>query len=259
MSDRSTANSSKKDWKHQLAVSSAFGSLAPFYDSWYQTPLGRYVWSVETDAVEALLPNQIHSVALEVGVGTAMALPLLQDSALQLIGIDIAWQMLERAHQKTGNQDNVHLLLADGAWLPFRQESVEIVLGMTLLEFVADRDKLLQEIHRCLRPGGKIFLGVLTSTNLWAFERQIRNLAQSDIFELARFPSPWQVRRLLHQNGFSYVHYRGSVYAPPFSPSKCLPAFRQLDKKLGSQWLSRALGAFLVFYSHRANPTKSER
>jgi len=208
MSDRSAAKSSKKNWEHQLAVSSAFGSIAPFYDSWYRSPLGRYVWSVETDAVEALLPHQIHCVALEVGVGTGMALPLLQETALQLIGVDIAWQMLDMAYQKTGTQDNVHLVLADGAWLPFRQESAETVLGMTVLEFVADRDEFLQEIHRCLRPGGNLLLGVLTSTNLWALERQIRNLAQSDIFELARFPSPWQVRRLLHQNGFSQAVYQ---------------------------------------------------
>ncbi len=259
MSDNSAPNTSKKERKHQLAVSSAFGSIAPFYDIWYRSPLGRYVWAVETDAVEASLPHQIHCVALEVGVGTGMALPLLQDTALQRIGIDFAWQMLGRAHRKTGNQDNVHLVLADGTWLPFRQESTGIVLGMTVLEFVADRDEFLQEIHRCLRPGGNLLLGVLTSTNLWALERQIRNIAQSDIFTLARFPSPWQVRRLLHQNGFSYAKYRGSVYAPPFSPSKCLPALRQLDKKLGSRWLSRALGAFLVFHSHRANSLKSER
>jgi ubiquinone/menaquinone biosynthesis C-methylase UbiE len=259
MSDSSASNTSKKKREHQLAVSSAFGSIAPLYDSWYESPLGRYVWSVETYAVEALLPHQVHCVALEVGVGTGMALPLLQDTALQLIGIDIAWQMLGMAHQKTDIQDNVHLVLADGAWLPIRQESTEIVLGMTVLEFVADRDEFLQEIHRCLRPGGNLLLGVLTSTNLWALERQIRNIAQPDIFELARFLSPWQVRRLLYQNGFSQTKYRGSVYAPPFSPSKCLPVLRQLDKKLGSRWLSRALGAFLVFHSHRANPMKSER
>lgn len=259
MSDNSTQNASEKEGEYTQAVSHAFGSIAPFYDSWYQSPLGSYVWSVETDVVEVLLPKQMHCVALEVGVGTGMALPLLQDTSLQLIGIDISWQMLGITHQKTGDLGNVHLVLSDGARLPFRKESADIALGMTVLEFVSNRDEFLQEIHRCLRRDGHFLLGVLTSTNLWAIERQIRNLAQPDIFKLARFPSPWQVLRLLYQNGFTYAIYRGSVYAPPFTPSKFLQAFRQLDLKLGSRWLSRALGAFLVFHSRRTSPKKSER
>jgi ubiquinone/menaquinone biosynthesis C-methylase UbiE len=244
----------EKDRKYTNAVRLAFDSIAPLYDSWYQLPIGRYVWSVETEAVKALLPHQVNGIALEVGVGTGMALSVYQNDSLQIVGIDIAWQMLAVANRKSTITDNVHLVLSDGVELPFRKDSIDLTLGMTVIEFIANGDRLLQEIHRCLRPAGHVLLGVLTSTNLWAVDRRIRSFVQHDVFELAKFPSPWQVIQMLHRNGFSQVNYRGAVYAPPFSPTSCLQAFTLLDRRLGSRWLSRALGAFLVFHARCSIP-----
>ncbi len=251
MSDRSLTNTQRKDSEHRQAVSQAFGMIAPNYDSWYQSPLGGYVWLVETEAVRALLPHRVCGVALEIGVGTGMVLPILQNRSLQLVGVDVAWQMLAVAHQKTLKTNNVHLVHSDGTHLPFRKECVDLALGMTVLEFVPNPDEFLQEIHLSLHPAGHFLLGVLTSTNLWAIERRIRSVVQHDVFRFARFPSPWQVIRMLYQNGFSQARYRGSVYAPPFSPDKCLPTFTHLDAKLGTRWLTRALGAFLIFHVRR--------
>ena len=239
----------EKDGKHKQAVSLAFGAIAQFYDSWFQSPIGNYVWTVESKAVQTLLPLPGQGVALEIGVGTGMALPFLQEVSLQVVGIDIAWQMIAVAHRKFLNTENFHLLISEGTKLPFREDCIDFVMGMTVLEFIPDRDKFLQGIRQCLRVAGHCIFGVLTSTNSWAIERRIRSLAQNDIFDLAQFPSPWQVIRLLYRNGFSQVRYRGSVYAPSFSPTKCLQAFTKLDAHWGSRWLSRSLGAFLVFHS----------
>jgi len=251
MSDERLTKALEDDDKHKQAVSLTFGSLAPLYDSWYHSPIGRYVWSVETDAIYALLRFQFHDVVLEVGVGTGMALHLLQPFSSQLVGLDFTWQMLAIAHQKFLKSNNVHLLLSDGTNLPFRKECVDLAVGMTVLEFISNRDEFLEEINQCLHPNGYLLLGVLTSMNLWAIDRRIRSLAQHDVFELAKFPSPWQVIRMLYRRGFSQVHYRGAVYAPPFSPSTCLRAFTKIDEKLGRRWFSRALGAFQVFQARR--------
>ncbi len=245
----------EEDGKHKQAVSQAFGSIAPIYDRWYQSPRGRYVWAVESETVKAMLPPTSQGVVLEIGVGTGMALPILREVSIQLVGIDIAWQMIAVARQKFSEMDSIHLLISEGTNLPFRKKCTDFVLGMTVLEFIPDRDNFLQEINSCLRITGHFLLGVLTSTNFWAIERRLRSFAQHDIFELAKFPTPWQVVRMLYRNGFSQVKYQGAVYAPSFSPTKCLQAFTNLDAKLGSRWLSRALGAFLVFHA-RKNGTK---
>ncbi|MFX1318807.1 MAG: class I SAM-dependent methyltransferase [Promethearchaeota archaeon] len=252
MSDRSLTNNPRKESEHTNEVSQAFGAIASFYDSWYQSPVGGYVWAVETEAIQALLPEPQGGVALEVGVGTGMIATIVQDPSLQFVGVDVAWQMLAIAYQKLQKTENLHLVRSDGEHLPFRRKCFDLALAMTLLEFVPDPDQVLSEIHQCLQPVGYLLLGILSSTNLWAIERRIRSFVQPDVFRFARFPSPWQVIRLLNRNGFSQVQYRGSVYAPTFTPTRWLPRFASLEPTLGTRWLSRALGAFIVFSARRS-------
>jgi ubiquinone/menaquinone biosynthesis C-methylase UbiE len=252
MSERSLTNSPNKESDHTHAVSQAFGAIAHLYDSWYHTPVGCYVWSVEIEAIQALLPDSISGVVLEVGVGTGMMVDILQNHSRQFVGVDVAWQMLGIAYQKFVESENLHLVQSDGLHLPFRKECIDFALAMTVLEFVPDPDQTLTEIHQCLQPMGYLLLGILTSTNLWALERRIRSFIQPDVFRYARFPNPWEVIRLLKRNGFSKVQYRGSVYAPTFTPTRWLPWFASLEPTLGTRWLSRALGAFLVFSSRRS-------
>ncbi len=251
MSEKSLTNTRTKNIQHKRAVSQAFGSIAQGYDFWYKSARGNYVWLVETQAIQSLFPATVPKVVLEIGVGTGKAISLLENDHSQLIGIDFAWQMLAVARQKFTNSDNVHLVLADGASLPFRTECSDLAFSMTVLEFVPDRDEFFKEIYRCLHPSGNFLLGVLTSVNLWALERRIRNLTRYDVFGLASFPSPWQVIRRLCRNGFTQIQYRGSVYAPPFAPEVCLPVVSKLEVTLSNRWLIRALGAFTVFSAKR--------
>ncbi|MFX1245337.1 MAG: class I SAM-dependent methyltransferase [Promethearchaeota archaeon] len=238
---------------HKQAVSKAFGAIAPFYDSWYESPLGRYVWLVETAAIEALMPVHIIGVCVEIGIGTGMALDILKPVSSTIVAVDISWQMLTLAYRKIQADPLVHLALADGENLPFRQNVMSLAFGMTVLEFVPNPKKILSEVYRCLHPAGWLVLGILTSTNVWALERRIRNLVAPDVFSYARFSSPWQITRMLHQSGFSIVKSRGSVYAPSFTPQGWLSKFAQLDEVLGTRALTRSLGAFFCVQARRSS------
>lgn len=234
------------------AVRAAFSSLAPAYDAWYHTPMGKYVWMVEASAVRAMLPQKMNGVVVDIGVGTGMSLTLLEPFSFQVVGVDNTWQMVNIAHQKTQEDQEVHLVIGDGENLPFRRNVADLIIGMTVFEFVPNPDRFLQEVQSCLHPKGWLVLGVLTSTNLWALERRIRSFAQPDVFSYAQFPSPWQLIRRLYRNGFHHVHYRGAVYAPTFTPKRCLATFSRLDDKLGIRWVIRALGAFSVVQARSA-------
>ncbi|MFX1561858.1 MAG: class I SAM-dependent methyltransferase [Promethearchaeota archaeon] len=232
-------------------VSEAFGALAPFYDRWYETPLGAYVLRVETEAISAMLPHLPTGVALDIGAGTGLSLEPVVHKGMYTIGIDLSWRMLKEARRKKENHPRIDLVLADGEKLPFREGVADLVTGMTVLEFIPNPVKLLQEINFCLKPGGHLILGVLSSTSLWAFERRLRNLVRKDVFSFAQFPSPWQLIGFLRQASFSSIEYRGSVYAPSITPARLLTSFSNLDKKWGTHWLTRSLGAFLVFHARR--------
>ncbi|MFX1563315.1 MAG: class I SAM-dependent methyltransferase [Promethearchaeota archaeon] len=236
---------------HKQAVSKAFGLIASFYDKWYDTPLGAYVLEVETAAIAAMLPRPLTGVALDIGVGTGLSLEPVIHRGLYTIGIDLSWRMLQVAHKKIRNQPKIDLVMADAEKLPFREGVAELVTGMTVLEFVPKPLQLLKEIYFCLRPGGHLILGVLSSSSLWAFERRIRNLVRQDVFSFARFPSPWQLTRMLRRASFSAVQYRGSVYASSITPTGLLPSFAALDEKWGTLWLTRSGGAFLAFHARK--------
>lgn len=252
MSEEILSSVLPNDATQKRAVQSAFGALAPVYDTWYHTSLGKYVWTVEAVAVHAMLPQKVNDVVVDIGVGTGMSLSLLQPFSSQIVGVDNSWQMVNIAYQKNQENQEVHLVIGDGENLPFRSKVADLIMGMTVLEFLPNPDRFLQEVQACLHPKGWLILGILTSTNLWALERRIRSFAQPDVFSYAKFPSPWQLIRRLYRNGFYRVRYRGAVYAPTFTPKRCLATFSQLDGKLGMRWVSRSLGAFSVVQARSA-------
>ena len=222
------------------------------YDLWYDTPLGSYVWYVEKAAITKMLPRKIDGVAIDVGAGTGMSLETLLDQDVQLVGVDISWQMLKIAQEKLKAHLNTSLIIADAENLPFRNSIAELMLGITTLEFVPNPMKSLYEMRRVLQTRGWLVLGILPRTSLWTLERRLRNIVRPDVFTHAKFPSPWQLIRMLRQASFADVQYRGSVYALTFTPTIFLPGLTHLDAKWGAQWLLRSFGAFLVFRARNA-------
>ena len=229
------------------AVGEAFGDIAPFYDGWYSTPMGRYVGLVEGEAVGLLMPRRIMGVALDVGAGTGLSmLPLRGRGASQVVGVDLSWRMLRVAKERLGGWAS--LVVADGEWLPFRGMVFSAASAMTVMEFTPHPKRMLRELGRVLEFGGRLVLGVLSSTSWWAVDRRLRNLAgRRDVFSLAWFPSPWRVVGMLREAGFAGVKFRGSVYAPSQTPSRLLGAFARIDRRLGGSRLFRGFGAFTVF------------
>lgn len=244
-------NTEEASTSQRQAVTEAFDLIATLYDRWFESPLGAYVWTVEMAAIMTMLPSRITGVVLDVGVGTGMSLDPLLPLNAQTIGIDLSWQMLRIAREKTQGHSHINLVLADAEQLPFRQSSLELVMGITIIEFVPDQRQMLQDIYRVMTSGGYFVLGVLSSTSLWGIERRLRNIAKKDVFAYAKFMSPWHLAKRLLQTGFAVIEYRGSVYAPTMTPSTLLPSFAQLDSELGTRWLSRSFGAFLVFRARK--------
>jgi SAM-dependent methyltransferase len=51
-------------------------------------------------------------------------------------------------------------IIANGEALPLRESSFDLVLCTQVLQYASDPAMLLQEVHRVLRPGGRLFLSV---------------------------------------------------------------------------------------------------
>jgi len=84
---------------------------------------------------------------LEIGVGTGRFAKPLQESHFEIVGIDIARDMMSKAKHKSVS----NLLLADAYFLPFREKSFDAALSVHVLHLIKDWQTALHEISRVTR------------------------------------------------------------------------------------------------------------
>ena len=96
---------------------------------------------------------------LEVGVGTGINTSLYPSNC-QVTGIDLSSSMLEKARERVARERlrNVRLLEMDAASLTFADDSFDIVYAPYLVSVVPDPVKVVREMHRVAKPGGKIIV-----------------------------------------------------------------------------------------------------
>jgi arsenite methyltransferase len=101
-------------------------------------------------------------IALDVGSGPGSVTASLAEAAGPdglALGVDISLPMLARAvRAEAGPQ--VGFLRADAQQLPLRDQTVDAVVSIAVLQLIPDPFAALSEIARVLRPGGRLALTV---------------------------------------------------------------------------------------------------
>ncbi|GIW42801.1 MAG: SAM-dependent methyltransferase [Candidatus Binatia bacterium] len=94
---------------------------------------------------------------LEVGVGTGLSLDAYPQHA-EVVGIDLAPEMLEKAEEKVRRHGwrHIKLLEMDALHLKFPEDSFDFVTAFHVVSVVPDARRLMREILRVLRPGGTL-------------------------------------------------------------------------------------------------------
>ena len=75
-----------------------------------------------------------------------------------VVGLDGSAQMLALAARRCAGHDNVELREADATALAVDDGSFDAAVCVQVLEFVPDVPAALAELHRALRPGGRVVL-----------------------------------------------------------------------------------------------------
>jgi arsenite methyltransferase len=104
-------------------------------------------------------------IALDVGCGTGSVTASLARAAGPdglALGVDISEPMLARAvRAEVGPQ--IGFLRADAQRLPLRDETVDAVISVAVLQLIPDPAAALAEMARVLRPGGRLAVMVPTA------------------------------------------------------------------------------------------------
>lgn len=157
-----------------LAVNSMFSRIARRYDVANRLLSGGIdIWWRRrlVSAVRKSSPKEVLDLATGSGdVAFVLAKALPQDTGIT--GMDFCQPMLDEAIVKQRkNRDpriaRVRFLQGDGMALPVPSEQFDAVTISFGLRNMADRIKCLGELHRVLRPGGRVFVLEFSQPHSW--------------------------------------------------------------------------------------------
>lgn len=135
-------------------VERVYSNYAGVYDHIF----GRIFHESRESAVRRLdiKPNER---ILEVGVGTGLSLPLYPGYC-QVVGIDFSAGMLRKAHERIQSHglENVVLLRMDAGRMEFEDDSFDTVMAAYVVTAVPDYRKVVTEMIRVCRQGGRIIM-----------------------------------------------------------------------------------------------------
>jgi len=116
-----------------------------------------YVWRAGQDRRLKMILDaageQVRGRVLENGCGVGMYVEKLSAYGGEVIGLEYDFERAVEAHE-----NSAHLINAAGEFLPFPEESFDLILSHEVLEHVQDDRLAIAEMVRALRPGGRIVL-----------------------------------------------------------------------------------------------------
>ena len=180
-------------------------------------------------AAAALAAPKSCRLALDMATGTGELAFLLAARAEQVVAVDISPQMLSIARAKARGRPRagrIQFLLADGLRLPFATDTFDCVATGFALRNVADLELALAEMHRVVRPEGRVVCLELTRSPfrllaalhalclaglIPALGRWLANQPETYRFlstSLSQFPDAQQLAKTMRNRGFRRVGYR---------------------------------------------------
>jgi arsenite methyltransferase len=82
----------------------------------------------------------------------------------RVTGIDMTPEMLAKARAAAAEMgaENVEFVESEAERLPFADQSFDVIISNGVIDLIPDKDAVFAELHRVLRPGGRIQLADVT-------------------------------------------------------------------------------------------------
>jgi trans-aconitate 2-methyltransferase len=141
--------------------------------------------------LERLAPARGERI-LDIGCGTGrLTSEISEQSSTRVVGIDRSWSMLAEAARAPRRE--ISLVQADAADLPFARPAFDAVFSTATFHWVRDHPRLFSEIHRVLRPGGRLVSQAGGGPNLARLYDRCRSLRHAPEFAhcFEEWRDPW--------------------------------------------------------------------
>ena len=111
-----------------------------------------------TDQTLALMDLQPGDRVLDLGCGTGWASRRLARVAAEVVGLDVADEMLRRAEHASSGFANLRYVWGSAEKIPAPDGYFTKVLSVESFYYYASQGKALDELRRVLSPAGKLFI-----------------------------------------------------------------------------------------------------
>ena len=152
-----------------------------------------------------------HQKMLDIGSGLGgCAFYLAKNYDAHVTGVEISPWMVEESKRRTPtrlrNLSQFVLIQADHV-LPFADNTFDIVYSKGVLTHVAQKEKIFKEMHRVLKPNGKLVIEDWLSPKQGEWGNHIQEMAASEgLILFAETENRYQ--SLLKATGFGDIHMR---------------------------------------------------
>lgn len=129
-------------------VEKPFDRLAPHYERW----VGRFM-SSRMDRMADLLSCSPEEVILDLGGGTGLLARRLVERCGEVHLLDESLRMVEQVRQ-----EKIITQVGCGTKAPYPDRFFDAVILSDVFHHVHEQDLLLDEVHRILKPGGRLLV-----------------------------------------------------------------------------------------------------
>lgn len=131
---------------------------ADYYEQSIRTNLGQRFWhNARFSQLRQITNSDPKAKVLDIGSadGTFTKVILSKMNPAALWGIDVLESSVKYARKRFGNMKNVTFKVADAHNLPFSDSFFDWVFCLEVMEHVASPDKVIAEMKRVLKEGGR--------------------------------------------------------------------------------------------------------
>ena len=142
----------------------------------------------DRDVLEVLVRSAAHGPGrrcIDVGCGPGIVLEALARHGGEVVGVDVTPEMVQLAQERCrkARLENVRVQVGPGETLPFPDGHFDSAVTRTVLHHVQDPHVVLAEMTRVVRPGGRMVIADIVSSDVSA-ESDLQNA-----LEIIRDPS----------------------------------------------------------------------
>ena len=200
--------------------------------------------------VEEFIPSS--SNVLEFGCGTGRLTSLIKRGGHKITATDIAPNMIEVA-KKYYDLNDVEFIISDTENLYQNvNKTFDVTIGLNTFSYCQNKQKALEEIYKCTKPGGKIILidmnylcplyhfkGMMLAERYYRF---IKELIQSQRFYLSK---------LFKQNGIEIETIREFLWVPHSASARTVKIFSPISRTLDKIPLINSLGMRILIVGRK--------